>query len=656
MSFAKCRPSVFGSILTPINLNTNGSNSKRKWFESELRENFLINSQNTNKSETFETINESINKKCCAKDHISELSVRQRKEVLNYYQSMETHDQQNEYLKSVVIPVPVLERTVTDSQRNQTLEYYLRIKDENNPNITISKKVCKKAFLALHNIKRSRLEKKIRTNRDQTQDMRGRIGHHRYSFEVECDIREFIENYPSRESHYCDSVRTGRKYLGPDKNITSIHKEFLDKYQEYDNYVSYSFFCHIFKDCNVGFGYPRADICCLCEEMSSKMQDLKKSQNLVENKSIEMKLKEHQNEAKFFYDLQNKLKASELNNSKIEIICNDYEKNFYLPVTNVSIEYYSRQLSVHNFCVHNMKTGKAFMYMYSENFALKGPNETISFIHHYMKQNIKSEVEEVIIFSDNNFAQNKSRYIWLFYDSLVVNKVFKKITIIYPIPGHSYLDCDRDFGLIEKKRHKTDKVCVPSEYVKLVESANNKIPFEVIYANYSLSNDLSIDGHKIVKVLDYKNLMSDYLLSNLEHLSNVRIIEFSKESIKVSLDLRKKPEIELKLVKANQSIIGLDKLYSNLKPAYEHFLPIKKEKYEDIKKLLNYCCLPEGTTFYSDDYLKINENHCSKSIKNNSKLCDCKGKCVIRCECKKNDRKCSELCLCNSEKCKNNNN
>ncbi len=98
---------------------------------------------------------------------------------------------------------------------------------------------------------------------------------------------------------------------------------------------------------------------------------------MVETESIEIKLKEHQNEANFFYDLQNKLKALELNNWKIEIICNDNEKNFYLPVTNVSIEYYSRQLSVHNFCVHNMKTGKALMYMYSENFALKGPNEAI---------------------------------------------------------------------------------------------------------------------------------------------------------------------------------------------------------------------------------------------------------------------------------------
>ncbi len=82
MPFAKSRPSVFGSILTPINLNTNGSNSKRKWFECELRENSLNNSQNTNKWETFETINESINKKCCAGDHIQNLVFDKEKKFL----------------------------------------------------------------------------------------------------------------------------------------------------------------------------------------------------------------------------------------------------------------------------------------------------------------------------------------------------------------------------------------------------------------------------------------------------------------------------------------------------------------------------------------------------------------------------------------------
>jgi hypothetical protein len=125
---------------------------------------------------------------------------------------------------------------------------------------TLRKKFAKKSLLSLHNIKALRLDHKIFKNRDQTKDMRGHNRHLTYSFEVENDIREFIENYPSRESHYSDSVKTERKYLESDKSMASLHREYLDKYQEYDNYVSYGFFCHIFKDCNVGFRYPRADI------------------------------------------------------------------------------------------------------------------------------------------------------------------------------------------------------------------------------------------------------------------------------------------------------------------------------------------------------------------------------------------------------------
>jgi hypothetical protein len=44
-----------------------------------------------------------------------------------------------------------------------------------------------------------------------------------------------------------------------------------------------------------------------------------------------------------------------------------------------------------------------------------------------------------------------------FFSKLVNNEIrlYRTQPTIYPIPGHSYLDCDRDFGLIEKKLHKT---------------------------------------------------------------------------------------------------------------------------------------------------------------------------------------------------------
>jgi hypothetical protein len=239
--------------------------------------------------------------------------------------------------------------------------------------------------------------------------------------EVEEDIRDSIENYPSRESHYSDSVRTGRKYLGSDKNISSLYREFIEKYQEYDNYIKYGFFRYIFKDCNVGFGPPRADISCTCGALDIKIQEYKKFNKTEDLNIIENQLKEHQNEANYFYKLQNECKNLVKSDVNSQIFCVDYEKNFYLPVTNVGIEYYSRQLSLHNFCIHNMKNDNAFMFMYSENFAKKGPNETISFIQHYVQEFIETSTEELYILSDNSFAQNKSRYIWLFYKCLVVD-------------------------------------------------------------------------------------------------------------------------------------------------------------------------------------------------------------------------------------------
>ena len=89
----------------------------------------------------------------------------------------------------------------------------------------------------------------------------------------------------------------------------------------------------------------------------------------------------------------------------------NYQKNFYLPITKVSIEYYCRQLSLHNFCIHDMINKKATMFIYSENFAAKGANEIISFMDYYIKNKILTSTNKLYVFSDNQFAQNKSRFI-----------------------------------------------------------------------------------------------------------------------------------------------------------------------------------------------------------------------------------------------------
>jgi hypothetical protein len=52
----------------------------------------------------------------------------------------------------------------------------------------------------------------------------------------------------------------------------------------------------------------------------------------------------------------------------------------------------------------------------------------------------------------------------MFYFSLIKNEILDEVIAIHPIPGHSYLECDRNFGRIEKNRLKLEKVNYPSEY------------------------------------------------------------------------------------------------------------------------------------------------------------------------------------------------
>jgi hypothetical protein len=198
----------------------------------------------------------------------------------------------------------------------------------------------------------------------------------------------------------------------------------------------------------VGFCFPRADI---CGAFNVKIKSTQNENDSI-NSDLKTTLSEHQIEANFFYQLQKEYKNLAKSDLNIAVLSMDYEKTFFLPVTKVCAEYYSRQLSIHNFGVHDMGREKVTMFMYSENFTMKGPNKTISLLNFYLQNKIESNVRRIYIFSDNCFAQMKSRYLCLYYNILVKSKTYDEINLFYSIPGHSYLDNDCNFGLIEKSR------------------------------------------------------------------------------------------------------------------------------------------------------------------------------------------------------------
>jgi hypothetical protein len=100
------------------------------------------------------------------------------------------------------------------------------------------------------------------------------------------------------------------------------------------------------------------------------------------------------------------------------------KKNAQTPVTNVCLEYYLRKFYCFNFGVYDLKSNNVVMFLYPENYAKKGCNETISFINYYINNFISSKVKILNIFSDNYFSQNKNKFLWGFYKYCFFQKIW----------------------------------------------------------------------------------------------------------------------------------------------------------------------------------------------------------------------------------------
>lgn len=117
-------------------------------------------------------------------------------------------------------------------------------------------------------------------------------------------------------------------------------------------------------------------------------------------KKLKDQLDLHQRRGDAFHSKRKEVVKSIKNDPTSVAICFDFQKNLPLPVTNVGPEYYKRQLWLHNFGIHDMKTRQGTMFMYSEHFAGKGPNEVISILDWYFSEKVPAAVKHVHLFAD----------------------------------------------------------------------------------------------------------------------------------------------------------------------------------------------------------------------------------------------------------------
>jgi hypothetical protein len=448
-------------------------------------------------------------------------------------------------------------------------------------------------------LKRSSLLNKVLKNRSETEDKRGKHGSHlkKMCKLVKEDMKTFIFSLPNHDYHY--SKIKNIRYIAPEfGSIANIYKVFIDIYIEYKKEVSYQMFRKFFNSCKIKIKKPRSDLCETCDELELKISKAKRENSSVNFiNQLEKKLKEHKFEANSFYELKEKIKQENKNNKNIGVICYDFQKNLQIPKTNVNLEYYLSKFHLHNFGVHNLLSNCVSMYLYPENFGRKTPNEVISFLNYYILNTVNKNVKSLVIFSDNAFSQNKNRFLWAYYYYLTITGKFNEIIINYPIPGHSLMEIDGDFGRIEKLIRKREKIFMPSEYARIIEITNSRNPFKVIQVNHSFSYSNTFN-RPIVEVLDYKKVLTPILRQSLNHCSKIRSIQINNSGIKGSLKLNEICDIEILLFKKKFGINDLKSAFSDVPKAYESILPIKREKFLDIQLLLKHVQIPPGEKFY----------------------------------------------------------
>ncbi|KAJ4451884.1 hypothetical protein ANN_03362 [Periplaneta americana] len=251
------------------------------------------------------------------------------------------------------------------------------------------------------------------------------------------------------KSHYCQHKSNFEYFDNPDLNIKILFELFCDYYKEKTGdklsmkYKTY--FKYFKKNCNVHFRKSKTDVCDFCTSCERKIAE-------NPNDPCQVEYIQHKQKVDKYFALKSKIITKCKLDPSCLVVEFDYAQNFSVLKLNVCAQFYKRLLWLHVFNIHIHNDGSSFLYSFMETQAKKDPNSVASFVHNCLLKKLhdQSQIKNIVLFSDFCGGQNKNMDIVLF--CMWFPKVFHvDIRHIFPVRGHSFSQCDRNFGLIESK-------------------------------------------------------------------------------------------------------------------------------------------------------------------------------------------------------------
>ena len=320
----------------------------------------------------------------------------------------------------------------TPSRRSNTLQYHLKIDNNFKP-------VCQRMFFNTLGVKACMVQDWVKVKHGihkspstTKQPTKKKID----DVDQRQSVTDFLQNLSKMPSHYC-RASTEKQYL---ESIIPSKSELYRVYTQWclDNQKTQAsrwLLINVFSEMNIAFFQPKKDQCDICCSYET--------QNISEEEYQAHVHKKEQAQAEKSKDKENVVENT-------TVVTMDVQAVLTVPRILASAVYYRTKLSCHNFTVFNVHTKDTICYFWHEAEGRLTANSFASCIYDYLENEIKDDVDTVILYSDGCPYQNRN--------VTLANALchFAKKTILqkYLFKGHTQMEVDSVHSAIERKLKK----------------------------------------------------------------------------------------------------------------------------------------------------------------------------------------------------------
>ncbi|KAK3922741.1 Death-associated inhibitor of apoptosis 2 [Frankliniella fusca] len=397
-------------------------------------------------------------------------------------------------------------------------------------------------------------------------------------------VQNHIRSFPAYVSHYC-RAQSNMLYLPSDLTVAKMHLMYLE---DGNPSVSYNFYLKEFNKSGRKFHAPKSDGCDKCDKLETaiKCASDEEATNLRREKEL------HQRKAEKAYFLKKEAKKEALQQKdKKRVLVFDLQQCLPTPYLQCKKIYYSRQLYVYNFTIHDCVTNLTYCYMWDQVEGRRGSNELASCLLQHILTEIPDGVEVLKMFSDCCSGQNRNHVMsMMLFAALQEHPTLKTIQHFFMVPGHTFMpEVDSKHSVIEKyKKKHLERVNVPAEWYQAVEDAGKTMScpegkFRVFHKTefYDIS---ALAKTELVK----RSTCSDK--DSFSYLST-HIFLYEKKAlgiVKVKSSFNEEaPYRELSFLRKGTRSDRLPRLVPKLQVLGGN-VPVSKEKKKDLLNLLDY--------------------------------------------------------------------